>query len=177
LTPISTQTAPSARTVGDFRQSLAFLHVPHPPSLYILVLAVRCLLHIRPPGVTVESAGLSLDAYQHSGSTQQDPSARTVGDFRQSLAFLHVSHLPVLYIPVLEVGYLLHMRPSGVLGVSEGHSSDAYRHSDGTQYLNCRGFPSVTGVSACLASTCTLHTSAESGVSSAHTAPRCAWGV
>ena len=41
-------------------------------------------------------------------------------------------------------------RPSGVLGVSEGHSSDAYRHSDGTQCLNCRGFLSVAGVSACL---------------------------
>ena len=43
-----------------------------------------------------------------------------------------------------------HWGPSGGLGVSEGHSSDAYRHSDGTQCLNCRGFPSVTGVSACL---------------------------
>ena len=48
------------------------------------------------------------------------------------MAFLHVSHLPLLYILVLEVGYLLHTRPSGVLGVSEGHSSDAYRHSDST---------------------------------------------
>ena len=98
----------------------------------------------------MESAGLSLDAYRHSDSTQRDPSARTVGDFRQSLAFLHVSHLPVLYILGLEVGYLLHTRPSGVLGVSEGHSSDAYRHSEGTQCPNCRGFPSVAGVSACL---------------------------
>ena len=111
---------------------------------------MQCLLHTWPPGVTVESAGLSLDAYRHSDSTQRDPSARTAGDFRQSLAFLHVSHLPLLYILVLEVGYLLHTRPSGVLGVSEGHSSDAYRHSDGTQCLNCRGFPSVAGVSACL---------------------------
>ena len=83
-------------------------------------------------------------------STQKAPSARTVGDFRQLLVFLHVSHLPLLYILVLEVGYLLHTRPSGVLVVSEGHSSDAYRHSDGTQCLNCRGFPSVAGVSACL---------------------------
>ena len=56
----------------------------------------------------------------------------------------------MLYILGLEVGHLLHTRPSGVLGVSEGHSSDAYRHSDGTQCLNCRGFPSVAGVSACL---------------------------
>ena len=71
--------------------------------------------------------------------TQKAPSARTVGEFGQSLGFLHVSHLPVLYILGLEVGYLLHMRPSGVLGVSEGHSSDAYRHSDGTQWLNCIG--------------------------------------
>ena len=100
-----------------------------------------------------------------------------VGDFRQSLAFLHVSHLPLLYILVLEVGYLLHTRPSGVLGVSERHSSDAYRHSDGTQWLNCRGFPSVAGVSACLAFTCTLHTGAGSAVPSAHTAPRCDCGV
>ena len=111
---------------------------------------MRCLLHTQPPGGAVESAGLSLDAYRHSDGTQRDPSARTAGDFRQSLAFLHVSHLPLLYILVLEVGYLLHTRPSGVLGVSEGHSSDAYRHSDSTQCLNCRGFPSVTGISACL---------------------------
>ena len=71
--------------------------------------------------------------------TKKAPSARTVGDFRQSLVFLHVSRLPVLYILVLEVGYLLHTRPWGVLGVSERHSSDAYRHSDGTQWLNCIG--------------------------------------
>ena len=80
----------------------------HPPALYILVLVLQCLLHTWPPGVTVESAGLSLDAYRHSDSTQRDPSARTAGDFRQSLAFLHVSHLPLLYILVLEVGYFLH---------------------------------------------------------------------
>ena len=116
-----------------------FLHVSHSPALYILVLAVQCLLHTQPPGVTVESPGLSLGAYRHSDSTQRDPSARTAGDFRQSLAFLHVSHLPLLYILVLEVGYYLHTRPSGVLGVSERHSSDAYRHSDGTQWLNCIG--------------------------------------
>ena len=85
----------------------------------------------------MESVGRSLDAYQHSDSTQRDPSARTAGDFRQSLAFLHVSHLPLLYILVLEVGCFLHTWPPGVLGVSEGHSSDAYRHSDGTQCLNC----------------------------------------
>ena len=54
------------------------------------------------------------------------------------------------------VGYLLHTQPPGVLGVSERHSSDAYRHSDSTQCLNCRGFPSVAGVSACLTFTCTL---------------------
>ena len=98
----------------------------------------------------MESVGLSLDAYRHSDSTQPEPSAQTIGHFRQSLAFLHVSHLPALDIQVLAVRCLLHTRPSGVLGVSEGHSSDAYRHSDGTQCLNCRGFPSVAGVSACL---------------------------
>ena len=64
--PISTQKAPSARTIGDFRQSLAFLHVSHPPALYILVLAVQCLLHTQPSGVTVGSVGLSLDAHRHS---------------------------------------------------------------------------------------------------------------
>ena len=141
------------------------------------MLVLQCLLHTRPQGVTVESAGLSLGAYRHSDSTQRDPSARTAGDFRQLLAFLHVSHLPLLYILVLEVGYLLHTRPPGMLGVSEGHSSDAYRHSDGTQCLNCRGFPSVAGVSACLASASALHTSAQSGVSSAQVALRCACGV
>ena len=44
----------------------------------------------RPTGAAVESAGLSLDAYQHSDGTQEDPSARTVGDFCQSLAFFWV---------------------------------------------------------------------------------------
>ena len=61
-------------------------------------------------------------------STQQAPSARTVGDFRQSLACLHVSNPPVLYILVLAVWRFLQKRPSGVPGVSEGLSSDAYRH-------------------------------------------------
>ena len=75
------------------------------------------------------SEGHSSDAYRHSDSTQGDPSARTVGDFRQSLAFLLVSHLPVLYILVLEVGYLLHTRPSGVTGVAGGLSPGTYRHA------------------------------------------------
>ena len=70
-----TQWDPSARTVGDFRQSLAFLHVSHPPALCILVLAVQCLLHTQPSGVTVGSVGLSLDAHRHSDGTQGDPSA------------------------------------------------------------------------------------------------------
>ena len=84
------------------------------------------------------SEGHSSDAYRHSIRRHPVPELYAcVGDFRQSLAFLHVSHLPLLYILVLEVGYLLHTRPSGVLGVSEGHSSDAYRHSDGTQCPNC----------------------------------------
>ena len=73
--------------IGDFRQSLAFLHVSHSPALYILVLAVQCLLHTRPPGVTVESVGLSLGAYRHSDSTQW---LNCIEDFGQSLAFLHV---------------------------------------------------------------------------------------
>ena len=80
MTPIGTQLDgsqwdPSARTVGDFRQSLACLHVSHPPALYIPVLAVWCLLRTQPSDVTVESGGLSLDAYQHSDGTQWDPSA------------------------------------------------------------------------------------------------------
>ena len=109
--------------------------------------------------------------------TQTAPSARTVGDFRQSLAFLQVSHPPVLYTLVLEVWRFLHKRPSGVPGVSEGLSSDAYRHSEGTQCPNCRGLRSVAGKSVCLASASALHTSAGSAASSAHVTPRWAWGV
>ena len=126
--PISTRKAPSARTVGDFRQLLVFLHISHPPAVYILVLEVQCCLHTRPSSVTVVSQGLSLGAYQHPAGTQWDPSARTGADFRQSLAFLQVSHPPVLYILVLAVWCLLHRWPSCVPGVSEGFSSDAYQH-------------------------------------------------
>ena len=97
------------------------------------MLAVRCLLHTRPPGVTVESVGLSLDAYRHSDSTQRDPSARTVGDFRQLLVFLHISHPPAVYILVLEVQYCLHTRPSSVTVVSRGLSLGAYQHPAGTE--------------------------------------------
>ena len=154
-----------------------FLHVSHSPALYILVLAVRCLLHTQPPGVTVGSVGLSLGAYQHSDSTQRDPSARTAGDFCQSLAFLQVSHPPVLYILVLAVWSCLHRRLSCVPGVAEGLSSDAYQHSAGTQCPNYRGFPSVAGMSACLTSTCALHTGAGSVAFSAQTPLWCAWGV
>ena len=53
---------------------------------------------------------------------------RPPGDFRQSLACLHVSHPPAFYTLVLEVWRFLHKRPSGVPGVSEGISSDAYQH-------------------------------------------------
>ena len=63
--PISTQQAPSARTIGDFRQSLACLHFLHPPAFYTLVLAVWRFLHKRPSGVPGVSEGLSSDAYQH----------------------------------------------------------------------------------------------------------------
>ena len=65
--------------------------------------------------------------------TQKAPSGRTVGEFGQSLASPHVSHLPVLYIQVLAVQHLLHTRPPGGPGVCEVLRSDAYRHSDGTQ--------------------------------------------
>ena len=126
--PIGTQQAPSARTVGDFRQLLVFLHISHPPAVYILVLKVQCCLHTRPSSVTVVSQGLSMGAYQHPAGTQWDPSARTGADFRQSLAFLQVSHPPVLYILVLAVWCLLQRWPSCVPGVSEGLSSDAYQH-------------------------------------------------
>ena len=71
-------------------------------------------------------------------STQQAPSARTIGDFRQSLACLHVSNPPALCILVLALWRFLQKRPSGVPGVSEGLSSDAYRHSQGTQPPNCK---------------------------------------
>ena len=43
---------------------------------------------------------------QNKAAVMLHPSAQTAGDFRQSLAFLHVSHLPLLYILVLEVGYI-----------------------------------------------------------------------
>ena len=175
--PISTRKAPSSRTVGDFRQLLVFLQISHPPAVYILVLEVQCCLHTRPSSVTVVSGGLSLGAYQHPAGTQWDPSARTGADFRQSLAFLQVSHPPVLYILVLAVWCCLHRWPSCVPGVAEGLSSDAYQHSAGTQCPNYRGFPSVAGMSACLASTCALHTGAGSVAFSAQTPLWCAWGV
>ena len=73
--PIGTQKAPSARTVGDFRQLLVFLHISHPPAVYILVLEVQYCLHTRPSSVTVVSGGLSLGAYQHPAGTQWDPIA------------------------------------------------------------------------------------------------------
>ena len=75
LMPIGTKKAPSARTVGDFRQLLVFLHISHPPAVYILVLEVQCCLHTRPSSVTVVSGGLSLGAYQHPAGTQWDPIA------------------------------------------------------------------------------------------------------
>ena len=175
--PIGTQKAPSARTVGDFRQLLVFLHISHQPAVYILVLEVQCCLHTRPSSVTVVSQGLSMGAYQHPAGTQWDPSARTGADFRQSLVFLQVSHPPVLYILVLAVWSCLHRRLSCVPGVAEGLSSDAYQHSAGTQYPNYRGFLSVAGMSACLTSTCALHTGARSVAFSAQTPLWCAWGV
>ena len=175
--PIGTQKALSARTVGDFRQLLVFLHISHPPAVYILVLEVQCCLHTRPSSVTVVSQGLSMSAYQHPAGTQWDPSARTGADFRQSLAFLQVSHPPALYILVLAVWCCLHRWPSCVPGVAEGLSSDAYQHSEGTQCPNCRGIWSVAGKSVCLASASALHTSAGSAASSAHVTPRWAWGV
>ena len=102
--PIGTQKAPGARTVGEFGQSLAFLHVSHPPALYIQVLAVRRLLHMRPPGGLGVCEVLRSDAYRHSDGTQGGLSARNVGDLGQLLVFPHVSHPPVLYIPELEMG-------------------------------------------------------------------------
>ena len=127
--------------------------------------------------MTVVSGGLSLGAYQHPAGTQWDPSAQTGADFRQSLAFLQVSHPPVLYILVLAVWCCLHRWPSCVPGVAEGLSSDAYQHSAGTQCPNYRGFPSVAGMSAFFASTYALHMGAGSVVSSAHMPLLCAWGV
>ena len=71
--PIGTKKAPSARTVGGFRQLLVFLHISHPPAVYILVLEVQCCLHTRPSSVTVVSQGLSFGACQHAQGTQWDP--------------------------------------------------------------------------------------------------------
>ena len=127
--PIGTQTAPSARTVGDFRQSLVFLHVSRLPVLYILVLEVGYLLHKRPSGVLVVSEGHSPDAYRPSEGTQWDPSARTVGVFGPSLAGLPVLYPPSLYILVLVVRFFLHTQPSGMTGVARGLSPDTYRHT------------------------------------------------
>ena len=145
--------------------------------LCIQVLEVQYCLHTQPSGVPVVSQGLSMGAYQHPAGTQWDPSARTGADFCQSLAFLQVSHPPVLYILVLAVWSCLHRRLSCVPGVAEGLSSDAYQHSAGTQCPNYRGFPSVAGMSACLTSTCALHTGAGSVAFSAQTPLWCAWGV
>ena len=113
-------------------------------------------------------------------STRKAPSARTVGDFRQLLVFLQISHPPAVYILVLEVQYCLHTRPSSVTVVSGGLSLGAYQHPAGTQWgpqcPNWSGFPSVTGVSASLASTCALHIGAGSVELSAQMALLCAWG-
>ena len=122
--------------------------------------------------MTVVSVVLSPGADRHSEGTQRDPSAQTAGDFGQSLASLHVSHLPVLYIQVLTVRRRLNTRPPGVPGVCEVLRSNAYRHSEITHWANYRGLWSVAGKSACLASACALHLSAGSAVSSAHTALR-----
>ena len=87
------------------------------------------------------------------------------------------SESPPFDILVLAVWCCLHRWPSCVPGVAEGLSSDAYQHSEGTQCPNYRGFPSVAGMSACLASTCILHISAGSVAFSAQTPLWCAWGV
>ena len=92
----------SARSVGDSGQSLVFPHVSHPPALCIPELETRCLLHIWLPCVAGVSIILSPGAYQHPEGTERDPSARTVGDFSQLLASLHVLHLPVLHMKVLQ---------------------------------------------------------------------------
>ena len=42
--------------------------------------------------MTLVSVVLSSDAYRHSEGTQREPSARTAGDFGQSLASPHVLH-------------------------------------------------------------------------------------
>ena len=101
--PIGTQKAPGARTLGEFGQSLGFLHVSHLPALDTQVLAVQHLLHTRPPGGPGVCEGLRSDAHRHSDGTQMDLSARNVGDFGQSLAFPHVLHPPALYMPELEI--------------------------------------------------------------------------
>ena len=92
--PIGTQKAPSARTVGEFGQSLGFLHVSHLPVLYIQVLAVQHLLHTRPPGGLGVCEVLRSDAYRHSEITHW---ANYIGGFGQLLASPDVLHLPALY--------------------------------------------------------------------------------
>ena len=102
--------------------------------------------------MTVVSVVLSSDAYRHSEGIQRDPSARTAGDFGQSLASPHVLHPPALYIQVLTVRHLLHTRPPGVPGVCEVLRSDAYRHSEITHWANYIG-----GFGQLLASPDVLH--------------------
>ena len=92
--PTGTQKALSARTVGEFGQSLANPYVSHPPALYIQVLAVRRLLHMRPPGVPGVCEVLRSDAYRHSEITHW---ANYIGGFGQLLASPDVLHLPALY--------------------------------------------------------------------------------
>ena len=101
-----TQQDPSARTAGDFGQSLASPHVLHPPVLYIQVLTVRRLLNT--PHGPLMCLGRVWCSDPMPIGTQKAPSARTVGEFGQSLANPYVSHLPALYIQVLAVQHLLH---------------------------------------------------------------------
>ena len=111
-------------------------------------------------------------------STQQAPSARTVGDFRQSLACPHVSHPPTYWC--WQCGIFCTHSPQvclWCLGTQSWRLSALSRHPVGPQCLNWRGFPSVTGASASLASACAIHTGAGSAVLSAQMALWCASGA
>ena len=151
-------------------------HASHPPVLYILVMAVWCCLHRWPSCVPGVAEGLSSDAYQHSEGTQCPnyrgfPSVAGMSAFFASTYALHSGAGSA----VLSAHTALRCA-CGVSGTQLWCLSACTRHPVGPECLNWIGFPSVTGVSASLASTCALHIGAGSVVLSAQMALLCAWG-
>ena len=178
--PIGTKKAPSARTVGDFRQLLVFLHISHPPAVYILVLEVQCCLHTRPSSVTVVFV-LWDSAWAHI-STQQAPSGTPLPELER----ISVSHWRFCKSRIhlrftywcWQCGVVCTDGPPVCLGwLRDSAPMPISTQQAPMQCPNYRGFPSVTGMSACLESTCALHTGAGSVAFSAQAPRWCAWGV